>query len=557
MNLLKTPKGQASRAAMCALRGFLVPPLIVIAVLMAGCESGGPGTATVGPSPTPEATATVEPTPSPAPAVLDPVPTVTLGDIVTFHGGEAGDGAMAVTAGDFNGDGIRDVVLSASEADGPDNGRPEAGEVHIFYGPFEAGEVYDVALGQQDVTIFGATAGDRTGLGLTTGDVNGDGIDDLAIGAPFASPQGGLEEAGLIYIVFGGFSLPETIDLATDEPDVLIRGAGQRDLTGFSLAAGDVRGDGVEDLIVGAIWVDGPDGLRTAAGAVYVVFGSSSPAAVIDVGQGEQDVAVYGAGNGDRLGTMVAQGDVNGDGVTDLVLGAPMARPAEGRKGAGEIYVIWGGGTLAARYDAARRDQDLTIAGPNNGDQLGHSLAVGDVNGDGFADIFAGALSADGPDGQRRLAGAAYLILGDPGLASPDTSAGEYALLIHGGSDEDRLGRSVAMGDVNGDGRMDVSVAAPGVDVDAKGSDAGRVYLVFGRETLSGALDLAARDAEVVVDGRRADDLLGHDGYGKPSHLAIDMDGDGLDDLLITARGDGPEGDRLDAGEAYLILVRR
>jgi hypothetical protein len=509
---------------------------------------------------------TVEPrlTPSPtspaAAPTLEPLAPVTLGDRVTFYGDETGDAAMGLATGDFNGDGIPDVVLTAAHADGPQNDRPDAGEAYVFFGPFTPGETRDAALGEQDVTIFGAAEGDQLGRAVVAADVNGDALDDLVLGAPFADGPGDERpDAGETHVLLGARSWPATIDLAADPPTAIAFGADMEDLAAFSLATADVNGDGVHDLLIGAFWADGPGNTRADAGEGYLVFGSPSWPAVIDLANGGRDVTFLGAEAGDWLTEAVAAGDVNGDGVDDLVLAGTFASgPENQRPKAGEVYVI-PGGELPATYDLALHQGEMTVLGPDEGDQIGHSTAVGDFDGDGLGDMLLGAVSADGPGNGRDLAGEAYLILsGVSPPATVDTLEGAEALRIYGADAVDRLGRSVAAGDINGDGRSDLLLAATGGDGSGEAKeDAGEIYVIYGRPGLRGALDLARQATDMVIEGLDADDVLGVNTFARPSLLSADMDGDGLDDVLVSAVGDGPANDRTDAGEAYVLFARR
>ena len=467
---------------------------------------------------------------------------------------------MGLATGDFNGDGIPDVALAAALADGPDNARLDAGEAYVFFGPFTAGETRDTAEGDQDITIFGASEGDQLGRAVAAADVNGDAVDDLVLGAPFGDgPADQRPDGGETLILFGRRSWPASIDLATDPIDALAFGADKEDLAGFSLATADTNGDGVEDLLIGAFWADGPGNSRPNAGEAYIVFGSPSWAATIDLADGEQDVTIIGAETGDRLAETTAAGDVSGDGVDDLIIAATFASgPEEGRAGAGEVHVILGG-RLESAYDLALRQGEITVLGQDEGDQIGHSAAVGDSNGDGVADMVLGAVSADGPGNSRDLAGEAYLVLG--GASQPetiDTAKGAEALLVYGADTVDRLGRSVAAGDLNGDGRDDLLLAASGGDgLGGSLQNAGEIHVIFGRPGLRGTLDLAHQAADAVIEGLDSGDALGTNTFGRPSLLSADMNGDGLDDVLVSAVGDGPANDRTDAGEAYILLARR
>ena len=488
-----------------------------------------------------------------------PVPNASPGGRVTFYGTDAGDSAGAIAAGDFNGDTVPDIVLAAARADGPANTRPDAGEAYVFLGPFTPNEARDPAAGQHDLVIYGAHAGDQLGQALATGDFNGDGVDDIALGAPLADgPDLKRPDSGQVYLLYGSTYLGSQIrevDLAEDGHDATVFGADAEDLTGSALHAADVNGDGPADLIIGALRADGPDNDRPNAGEVYLVYGGSDRRR-FDLALGQQDASVYGVEAGDRLGKAVGAGDVNGDGRADLILAASFASgPNNDRDRAGETYVVMG--PPAPVVDAARREQEVTILGIDPGDQIGHSIASGDVNGDGFADLLLGAVSADGPDNGADLAGEAYLVLGGERLPDiVDTAAAGVAALIYGAAAKDRLGRSATTGDVNGDGLSDLLISAPDVGTrDGSKVRAGAVYVFYGRPR--GPYPGSTAQADITLEGLDAGDIFGHEAFGMPPLTTADINGDGLADILAAApTADGPHNERLDAGEAYIIYMK-
>jgi hypothetical protein len=475
---------------------------------------------------------------------------------VTLYGADAGDNAGAIAAGDFNGDGVQDVVLAAAGAGGPDNARPESGEAYMFLGPFSPGERRDPAEGQHDLVIYGDQAGDQLGRALAAGDFNGDGIDDIALGAPFAD---GTDEtrldSGQVDIVLGSARLGDEtrrLDLAEGPQFAAVIGADADDLAGFALHAADLNGDGASDLIIGAFRADGPGNNRLNAGELYVIYGGNAIGR-IDIAAGQQDVTVYGAEAEDRLGEAVGAGDVSGDGLADVIVAATFASGPDNRRDkAGETYVLFA--PLQRELDMAARTQDITILGIDSGDQIGHSIASGDANGDGFADIFLGAVSADGPNNGADLAGEAYLIRGGDSSSGVIEAADGAAALIYGAGHTYRLGRSAASGDINGDGLSDFVIAAPDVAAgNGSRSKAGAVYVFYGRK--EDPYPVTTSGADVTLEGLDGGDILGHEAFGMPPLATADVNDDGLADVLVSApSADGPRNRRQDSGEAYLIL---
>jgi len=341
----------------------------------------------------------------------------------------------------------------------------------------------------------GAAAHDDFGFSLSgAGDVDGDGFDDLIVGAIGAAPNG-LLYAGSAYVFSGstGVQLWRFDGLAGDK-------------LGYSVdGAGDVDGDGFADLIVGAPRAD-PNGLLLA-GSAFVFSGKT----------GTKIWRFDGPTSGDSLGISVSgAGDVDGDGFPDLVVGAHEADP-NGLTNAGSAFVFSGAtGALLWRFD-----------GQAAFDALGSFVAgAGDVDGDGRADLIVGAIYSD-PNGLFD-AGSAFVFSG---------AAGTQLWRFDGLAASEWLGWSVAgAGDVDGDGFADLIVGAHFAAPNGL-TDAGSAFVFSG----------ATGTQLFRFNGQTAGDYLGFSVAG-----AGDVDGDGFSDLIVGAILSDPNG-LADAGSAFIF----
>lgn len=340
---------------------------------------------------------------------------------LTIHGETPGDRLGAsVATGDLNGDGIADVLLSATDADGPREERANAGQVYVLFGSTSFPRTIDLARSDADMTIFGRNSTDQLGNQLVSAEVNGDGFDDLIVAAYQADgPGNGRNNAGEVYVFFGSTTLPARVDLAKDQPNVLIYGANAGDTLGVSVASGDLNGDGVKDLLIGAPGASGPQNKRPGAGAVYLLVGGASWQSVYDLALGQYATIVYGAEAGDRLGRAVASGMIGGptveDPAWDMIVAADSADgPENRRRNAGEAYLILGQSPMPRVIDLAAKDAPVTavFVGAQADDRLGSAAIAGDLDGDGLAEVILGALNADGPEDLRPDSGEAYIFFG-------------------------------------------------------------------------------------------------------------------------------------------------
>ncbi|MFN3218216.1 MAG: peptidoglycan DD-metalloendopeptidase family protein [Acidimicrobiales bacterium] len=467
------------------------------------------------------------PTPPPPPPV-EPITAVAAGSV-------------GLAFGDFGAIGRESLVIGVP---GDSLGRrTEAGSVTV---------VTDRARGtrnellRQGRKLTGRPgAGDYVGASVATGDLDCDGRDDLAVGAP-GEKLGRHEDAGLVVVTHG------TRRSAANRPIRLAQGGllgGSRDgneLTGASLAIGDFDGDGCDDLAVGAPGED-IDG-NTDAGAVAVAFGHRS-----GVGAGRTPVVLSRAAGlpgdlaaGDLVGATLAAGDFDCDGIDDLAIGIPGANVGSAID-AGAVAVVHG--STAGFVRPTILWQENGLAGIlEGGDHVGAALAVGDFDADGCDDLAVGA-PGEGLT-QGAAAGAVSIAYGSPaGLADSIVIYRGEGGLRGKAAAGDFLGAALAAGDFDCDGDDDLAVGAPGVTV-RRQNDAGWVGVVRGSSAgLRGAM-------ASLVQGRglpgsaEAGDLVGS------SLAAGDFDGDGCADLAIGAPGEDI-GRHIDAGEVTLVSGSR
>jgi len=383
---------------------------------------------------------------------------------------EAGDrfgGTLAM--GDFDGDGDADVAIgSPGEAIGAESG---AGMVTVFPGSAVGLEALGSLNWHRNTAgmIGTALAGDEWGTALAAGDFDGDGDDDLAIGAPGESADTG--GVAILYGTGGGLSATGNVWL-THADLGLAAEAGDR--FGSALAVGDFNGDGYADLAMGA--PEEAVGVDAAAGNVVVAYGSA--AGLVTVGsqtidQGQVDIPGV-VEPGDRVGASLATGDLNNDGRDDLIIGAP-GEAIGAEADAGLILVIEGsaGGLDFATADNWELDDGGLTGTSMAGDALGSALSTGDFDGDGFADVVVGI------PGRSSGAGEVLIMHGSAaGLAAAGHQIWDQDDSTWMGAEAgDAFGSAVTTGDWNGDGYDDVAAGAPNEDLTG-GVGAGAV-LVF------------------------------------------------------------------------------
>ncbi|NBX06433.1 MAG: hypothetical protein EBR18_10210, partial [Betaproteobacteria bacterium] len=332
-------------------------------------------------------------------------------------------------AGDVNGDGYTDLLLTAYQ-----NNR-----AYVMFGGSSNTSFNMAALSAPGNGFYiDGDAGTATGWAVSSaGDVNGDGLDDLLVGVPAGSP-GGRTSAGQAYVVFGKTDnttvVLSSLTAGTSSAGFVFNGAGISDYTGYSVSGlGDVNGDGLADVIVGAPKVTalGTNSAGNGIGRSYVLFGKTDSTAInlsaLTSGANSLGFLINGQNSGGNFGLSVADaGDFNGDGLADMIVGEPMA-VVMGGADVGKTYLIYGktSGAVVNVSNLAQSD-GFVIIGSSNG-LSGYDVSnAGDVNGDGFNDLLIAAQNGTPPTttGARSSAGKTYVIFG--GIAGAATKAIDF-----------------------------------------------------------------------------------------------------------------------------------
>jgi hypothetical protein len=527
--------------------------------------------------------------------------TFELASLLPENGGDGTEGfslnsdSSSLSVGDVNGDSIDDMVAFAPYAQSGKGGNKSYGAAYVVFGDakgFPALVDVDSLDGSNGFVIWGDPSDTARGASFSSrgavsivGDLNGDDVNDVVLGWDQAEP----DRAGKAYVVFGRhtdeqgeFPASFNVESLDGQNGFVIHGATPYIQAGFAISSGgDINNDGLDDLFLGAPRADVSGNLE--AGETYVVYGRdyNSPGTIpfdasfsLSTLDGSNGFTIEGIATGDRSGQRVeVSGDINGDGIVDLMISARTADADPARAESGQVYVVFGrDGSIESSVfpkvvqlsgllpgNGGDGSAGFVINGVAQNDHLYWSSAGGDLNDDGIHDLALAATGAD-VDGETD-AGEAYVLFGRQSyepvveLGALRSADGRDGFIIEGTSEGNFTGTSLVLGgDVNGDGHDDLAFAAPWADTD-QGPEGGEVYVIYGKAADPTGPSSPPFDAVLNLNslsGSQGMKLLGESGgragvnalmsgplFSSGSGVAMgDINADGTQDLLIGVGAD-------------------
>lgn len=407
-----------------------------------------------------------------------------------------------IMSGDFNGDGIDDIIASSPSAD--PLGRNSAGEVYIFWGSEQSQQnvSMDLSFDLADVTILGATSGDKLGYSIATGSFNGDSYIDFAISAPYCNNDNILQ-SGKVYLFYGSQSLPTTIDLNNDSAQHEFVGQSTNDYLGQKVLFTDLNNDSKDDLIISAPEADSAE--LNNCGLVYFVWSHETYSQNVNLAEATNISYISGLSINDNLGRTLATNNMNNDLFQDLIVGAPGV-DQESLINNGRVYLLKGRTFFPYQEISLTDDNfiDMEIQGAFHSSRLGSTIAAGDINGDGFGDIAMTDYST------QAISNTLYILYGSNSLPGEiilnDNSAN--VRITDQTIQDNKFASKLFIGNLIPTNPEDLIICSPQA-LSNNGNESGLVHILYGRNQFEADYDLALATYDEIYHGQVANANLG------------------------------------------------
>jgi len=377
----------------------------------------------------------------------------------------------SISMGDINGDGYADIAVGAYRTSN------YAGQIYLFYSSGTSG-ITVTGAGSANKVIAGEAMNNNFGYSIFISDLNNDGYSDVIVGARNHSTS-----AGRVYIFNSAGSSGVTIS-SHSSASLTISGESGTSMFGYAVTSGDINGDGYIDLVVSA------NERNTHTGSVYV-FHSSGVSGITTTSAASASTIITGESTMNWFGSAVAVGDINIDGYADLVVGASGYNSNTGR-----VYIFHSSGTSGITITQASSASRI-ITGETTNDRFGFDLICKDLNGNGYADVLAGA------NGYSSGKGRAYVFHSEGASGIPLTTASSADRIKIGENSSDRFGYTVGALDLTGDGIVDLVLGAAGYN-----SNLGRIYIHHWNSFMPG--DETADTSSTIITAQSTDTMFYH-----------------------------------------------
>lgn len=403
--------------------------------------------------------------------------------IITGNGTQYLGSNFAV--GDLNGDGFADIALGAPNDNSVD------GAIYIFYGSANRIASTTVAASSSASNVIKGEAGtaSRFGFSANIADLDGDGYGDLIVGAQYYNNAIG---RGKIYVFYGSSSGVTTPFSTTTANCINFIGENNNDYMAYAITSGDLNNDGYADILTASYNYPSASG----NGRLYIIYGSStrltSGGATISL----SNIITNTNASQDFFGWSLSLGDIDKDNKVDILIGAE----AYASNSTGRIYIYYGKNLTHPIGASLTHLNGTSITGDSINSNFGFGIAIGDINGDGFDDLVSSAPSISSNVGKL------YLFKGaSTGIAQSSSTTADIGIIAGESGFTGRLGTSLIVSDLNGDGIQDIISGA----ISYGSSQTGKIYIIYGKQSFSWTTGNDITKSDVSITGSSTNNLLG------------------------------------------------